>query len=307
MKIKKLGNTELYCSEIILGSDYYGEATSRESASEFMDYYFDIGGNTIDTARLYTGGKSEEVIGEYLAQHKIRDKVIISSKCAHPPIGKMEQSRLSKEEIESDIDKSLKALKTDYIDFLWLHRDDRNLPVAPIVEALNEQVRKGKIRYFGTSNWCGERIAEANKYAEEHGLMGMAASQIQWSYAVPARNYDPTLVTMDKTEFDFYAKTKIPVFAFSAQAKGFFEKYDKGELSFKAKDRFLCDENIERYKLVKKISEETGYSISSIVLSYLTLNTAFDTFPIINCSKLSQLKDSIGVCSINEKLVDMTF
>ena len=54
MKIKKLGNTDLYCSEIILGSDYYGESTSFEAASEFMDYYFEIGGNTIDTARLYT-------------------------------------------------------------------------------------------------------------------------------------------------------------------------------------------------------------------------------------------------------------
>ncbi len=307
MKIKKLGNTDLYCSEIILGTDYYGESTSFNDASSFMDFYLDIGGNTIDTARLYTGGRSEEVIGEYLAQRKIRDKVIISSKCAHPPIGHMDRSRLSKEEIESDIEKSLKALKTDYIDFLWLHRDDKSLPAGPIVEILNEQVKKGNIRYFGTSNWCGERIAEANRYAEQHGLMGMAASQIQWSYAVPARNYDPTLVTMDKTEFDFYAKTKIPVFAFSAQAKGFFEKYDKGELSPKAKERFLCDKNVEKYNVIKKLSQETGYSISSIALSYLTQNTDFDTFPIINCSKLEQLKDSVGGCEINKKFIDITF
>ncbi len=307
MKIKKLGNTDLFCSEIILGSDYYGEATSFEDASRFMDFYLDVGGNTIDTARLYTAGKSEEVIGEYLSQRKIRDKVIISSKCSHPPLGKMDVSRLSKDEIESDIEKSLKALKTDYIDFLWLHRDDKRLPVGPIIEALNEQVKKGNIRYFGTSNWCGERIAQANKYAEQHGLMGIASSQIQWSCAVPAKNYDPTLVMMDKTEFDFYSETKIPVFAFSAQAKGFFEKYDKGELSPKAKERFLCDKNIEKYNAIKQLSLETGYSISSIALSYLTKNTAFDTFPIINCSKIEQLKDSIGVCEIKEKLLEITF
>ena len=307
MKLKKLGNTELICSEIILGSDYYGESIPYELASEFMDYYFEKGGNTIDTARLYTGGKSEGVIGKYIAERNIRDKVIISTKCAHPPVGNMQQSRLSKEEIESDIDLSLKALQTDYIDILWLHRDDKSLPVEPVIETLNQQVKKGKIRYFGASNWCGERIAKANDYANANGLMGFCSSQIQWSAAVPARNYDPTLVNMDKTEFEFYKKSKIPVFAFSAQGKGFFEKYDKNELSPKAKDRFLCDENIERYKVIKKVSEETGHSISSVALSYLTENGEFDTFPIINCSRLSQMQDSMGVCEISEKLVDFLF
>jgi len=307
MKIKQLGNTELYCSEIILGSDYYGEATTKESAYEFMDYYIEMGGNTIDTARLYTAGKSETVIGEYLAERRLRDKVIISTKCAHPPLGNMQQSRLSKEEIESDIEKSLKALKTDYIDLLWLHRDDIRLPVGPIIETLNEQVKKGNIRYFGASNWRGDRIAEANRYAEANGLFGMCSSQIQWSAAVPARNYDPTLVNMDASEFAFYKESKIPVFAFSAQAKGFFEKYDKNELSPKCKDRFLCDANIERYKQIKKIADETGFSLSCVALSYLTKNEYFETFPIINCSKLSQLADSMGVCEIADRLMDITF
>ena len=307
MKIKQLGNTELYCSEIILGTDYYGEATSKEDAASFMDFFLHMGGNTIDTARMYTAGKSEAVIGEYLSYRKLRNKVIISTKCAHPPVGNMQQSRLSKEEIERDITKSLAALKTDYIDILWLHRDDVTLPVGPIIETLNEQVKKGNIRYFGASNWCAERIAEANKYASEHGLMGMCSSQIQWSAAVPARNYDPTLVTMNSKEFEFYKNSKIPVFAFSAQGKGFFEKYDKNDLSPKAKDRFLCDANIERYKEIKKLSLETGYSISSIALSYLTQNAEFGTFPIINCSKLSQLEDSMGVCEINKKLMEITF
>lgn len=307
MKIKQLGNTELYCSEVIIGTDYYGESTSKEEAYNYLDYYIGMGGNTIDTARMYTAGKSETVIGEYLSERKLRDKIIISTKCAHPLLGNMQQNRLSKEEIQSDIEKSLTALRTDHIDLLWLHRDDRSLPVGPIVETLNDQVKKGNILYFGASNWCGERIAEANKYASEHGLMGMCSSQIQWSAAVPARNYDPTLVTMDQTEFDFYRSSKIPVFAFSAQGKGFFEKYDKNDLSPKAKDRFLCDANIERYQTIKRISDETGYSISSVVLSYLTKNDEFGTFPIINCSKLSQLADSMGVCEIPDKLMEITF
>ena len=96
MNIKKLGITDLYCSEIILGTDYYGESTDYKTACDFMNYFTELGGNTIDTARLYTSGKSEEVIGKYLAERKIRHDIVISTKCAHPPLGNMQRSRLSR-------------------------------------------------------------------------------------------------------------------------------------------------------------------------------------------------------------------
>lgn len=303
MKLKNLPGTDLDISEVVLGSDYYGEGIDAGTAASFMDYFIEKGGNTIDTARLYTGGRSEAVIGAYLKDRGIRDKIVISTKCAHPPLGNMQKSRLSREEIESDIDLSLSALCTDYIDLLWLHRDDKSIPVGGIVESLNEMVRKGKIRYFGASNWCGERLREANEYAATHGLMGFSASQIQWSAAVPAINYDPTLVVMDGNEYEYYKESRMPVFAFSAQAKGFFEKYDKCCLSEKARFRYLCDENVERYRAIKEISDKTGYSISSVVLSCITNNPDFVSLPIINCSRLSQLCDSLGVLEIKEQLM----
>lgn len=305
MKLKTIPGTELVVSEVVLGSDYYGERISPKDAAEFMDYYFQMGGNTIDTARMYTGGKSEAVIGAYLKERGIRDKTVISTKCAHPPIENMQKNRLSRSEIESDIDLSLKALQTEYIDILWLHRDDLSVPCGGIIESLNEMVKKGKIRYFGASNWCTDRIKEANLYAEKHGLMGFAASQIQWSAAIPARNYDSTLVIMNQNEYGFYKNSGLPVFAYSAQAKGFFEKYDKGCLSEKAKDRYLCEENIGRYRKIKEISENTGHSISSVVLSAITNNEDFTSFPIINCSSLSQLEDSLGALKIKEQLLKL--
>ncbi len=305
MKLKNLPGTDLEISEVVLGSDYYGESIDADTAASFMDYFIENGGNTIDTARLYTGGKSEAVIGAYLKDRGIRDRIVISTKCAHPPLGNMQKSRLSREEIEYDIDLSLSALGTDHIDLLWLHRDDKSVPVGGIIESLNEMVKKGKIRYFGASNWCGERLCEANRYAEEKGLMGFSASQIQWSAAVPAINYDATLVSMNETEYEYYKKSRMPVFAFSAQAKGFFEKYDKGCLSEKAKFRYLCDENVERYRMIKNISEQTGYSISSVVLSAITNNPDFVSLPIINCSRLSQLEDSLGVLKIKEQLLKL--
>ena len=87
-----------------MGSDYFGGAISRETAFENMDLYIENGGNIIDTARLYVDGKSEEIIGEYLKERKLKNKIVISTKAAHPPLGYMEISRLSKEEIEKAFD-----------------------------------------------------------------------------------------------------------------------------------------------------------------------------------------------------------
>ena len=267
-----------------------------------MDSYIENGGNVIDTARVYASwlpngdGASEKTIGEYMKSRNNRENIIISTKCAHPPLAKMDINRLSPEEIESDIDQSLLALETDYIDILWLHRDAANVKVDGIIDSLDDMVKKGKIRYYGASNWTGKRIGEANEYAKLSGKMPLIASQIKWSLAKGGMIEDKTLLEMDDSEYDFYSKTKIPVFAYSSQAKGFFTKYDMGEdnLSKKARSRYLIDQNIKTYKLIKKISNDTGISISAIVVAYITSQKSFDSFPIIGCSNMQQLCDSIS-------------
>ncbi len=300
MNKKLIRNTDLSVSEIVLGSDYYGSTLDTKTAGKFMDMYFSQGGNTIDTARLYSGGKSEEIVGDFVKT--FRDKVIISTKCAHPPLENMAKSRLSKEEIESDVDSSLKALKTDYIDILWLHRDDVTLPVYPIADALISLVKKGKIRCFGASNWSGERMAMLNEYASTKQSSGFVGGQIQWSAAKCRPGFDPTLIKMNDEEYAFYKESGLPVFAFSAQAKGFFEKYDKNCLSEKTKDRYLSDINVKTYEKIKVLSEKTGYSISQIALSYLLRNPDIDAFPIINASNEDQLIDSLGAVNIKDYL-----
>ena len=154
MKIIKI--EEMQLTNIVLGTDGYGERISEETGTALLDFYINQGGNVIDTARMYTGGLSEEIIGRYLHTAKQRSKVYISTKCAHPPLDNMAQNRLSKEEIESDIDASLKALQTDVIDIIWLHRDDTSVAVEPVIDALNLMVQKGKIRHFGASGHMTE-------------------------------------------------------------------------------------------------------------------------------------------------------
>ena len=148
---KNLKNTDLNIFPIVLGSDYYGDAISEETAFKNMDLYIENGGNIVDTARLYVSGKSEEIIGRYIRSRGLKNKLIISTKAAHPPVGHMEINRLSCAEIESDVDASLSALGVDTIDILWLHRDDVKVPAEEVVDSMEKIIKKGKVRYWGVS------------------------------------------------------------------------------------------------------------------------------------------------------------
>lgn len=303
MQYVKLPHTDLELSPIILGTDYFGTARSRETSFAIMDAYFEQGGNVLDTARIYGAwvpggdGASETTVGEYIKSRGLRDKCIISSKAAHPPFENMYAARLSRQEIESDIDVGLQKLGTDYIDILWLHRDNPSHPVEDIMDTLDAMVKKGKILCYGASNWTAARIAEANRYAEARGILPFVSSQIQWSLARCNGMDDDTLVLMDADEEKFYAESGLSVFAYSAQAKGFFEKYDKGVLEGKAKERYLVEDNIQRYHRLKEIQKESGLSLSSLSVAYLMCNETFPVFPIIGASKPEQVTDSMQIAN----------
>ncbi len=293
MKIIKIGNMEL--TNIVLGTDGYGERIPTDTAIELIEYYIEHGGNVIDTARLYTGGLSENIIGKFLKDTNMRDNVYISTKCSHPPLEDMSHNRLSEKDIESDVDASLMALQTETIDLLWLHRDDISVPVEPIIDALNNMIAKGKIRYFGASNWTHDRITEANTYAEQSGKSGFVASQILYNMATCNEMWDDTLVVADGEEKEKYQISKIPVFAFCSQAKGFFEKYHTSTLGEKAIRRYHNNDSIETYKKIAKTAQQNGDTISYTALQLLDEQSSFPLLPIIGPSSISQLKDTLNI------------
>ena len=295
-----LKNTEFEIFPIIMGSDYFGDAIPEETAFANMDLYIENGGNIIDTARLYVGGKSEEIIGKYLKSRNLKNKLIISTKAAHPPVGHMEINRLSREEIEKDVDTSLSLLGVDAIDILWLHRDDHSVPVESVAEAMNYIVEKGKVKYWGVSNWQGARMEKLNDYAKANNMPPIFGGQIQWSLAKTSHIYDPTLVAMNDVEREFYQKYDIPIFAFASQGKGFFEKYDQNALSPKATERYYCEENIKTYHILKKISNETGYSLTALGLAYLIKQKDFDVFPIIGCTKSEYVTKAMDAFKVDD-------
>lgn len=284
---------DMSLSNIVLGTDGYGERIDKKTAFSIMDLYTQNGGNVIDTARLYTNGTSENYVGEFISG--IRDNLYVSTKCAHPPLSDMSHNRLNEIDIEYDIDTSLKTIGIDYIDIVWLHRDDLSVSVEPIIDIMNKMVKKGKIRYFGASNWTYQRIDEANKYADKTNQSGFIASQPLYNMATRTKVWDSTLVCLEGEEKAKYDKSHFPVFAFSSQAKGFFEKYSQGTLSEKAKERYLNDNTLKTYERIKKFAQESGNTISYSALSMLIKQSNFDVFPIIGPSNVEQLKSTLNI------------
>lgn len=282
-------------SGILLGTGYFGDGISEKDAFLMMDKFREMGGTHIDTARLYADGISEEIVGRWIAERKPKG-VFVSTKGAYYDMDANDRPRLTEADIRSDLEKSLKALNFDVIDFYWLHRDDMNTDAGQIIEIMNELVKEGKIKKFGASNWTSERLAKANEYAKEHGLIGFYASQIRFNpaYCLGERG---GLVGMDEREFEFYKKMNLPVAAYSSQAKGFFSKVaEQGveALSEKAKKRYLCDENLERCEIMKELAEKYHCSMAALICGALCSFETPNVFPIIGGSRLSQIEDSLN-------------
>lgn len=230
MRYKQLPLTDLFPSLLALGTVPFGTDIDTPTAFHFLDTFFEHGGTFIDTAHVYGAwvpgglGRVERLIGQWLKTRNIREHIIVSTKGAHPLLSSMHVPRLSSQEIVTDLEESLRCLQTETIDLYWLHRDDPKQPVAALLETLEEQVRKGKIRYFGCSNWRVQRLEEAWQYATAHGITGFVGNQVMWSFAIPNLEAleDKTMVAMDAPTRDFHRKTGLAIIAYSVQAHGFF-------------------------------------------------------------------------------------
>lgn len=283
---------------VALGTMDFGGKIEEGRARDYMDAYCEIGGNFIDTARVYGDfvrriqGGSEKVIGRWMEDNHKRDDIILSTKGAHPPFENMHAPRLKREEIRSDLAMSLDNLRTDHVDIYWLHRDDERREVREILETLTELTEDGTVRYVGVSNWRTERIREALDCAEKHGLVRLHANQPQFSLARQTVVEDDTLVQIDGEGWRMHCETGLICVPFSSQAKGFLTKMDaKGEaaLADKVSRRFLCSENLEVLKRAQALSKETGLSVNTLALAWLFAQP-FTTLPIAGVSSLEHIE-----------------
>lgn len=183
MKYRYLGSSGLLVSRISLGTMTFGApdwGCNETEAHAIMKKYLDAGGNHIDCADVYAGGRSEDIIGSFLPQIN-RDEVVVASKCYFPMGEKPNRFGFSRKHIMASCEASLTRLKTDYIDLYYIHGPDPITPYEESMRALEDLVRQGKVRYIGCSNLFGWQIAKAAGVAKSINLEGLVAGQYIYS------------------------------------------------------------------------------------------------------------------------------
>jgi aryl-alcohol dehydrogenase-like predicted oxidoreductase len=273
-------------SSLMKGTDYFFH-TNYEKAAANLDAFLAIGGNSLDTAHIYCGGQSEEVIGRYMKERGNRDQIIVLTKGAHHD---KSGPRVNKEAIHADLTSSLERLQTDYIDLYALHRDDEAVPAGEVIEILNEYVRSGVVKAIGVSNWTWQRIEEANKYAEQNGLVGFSFSSPNLSLAKANEPFWSGCVSADAETCAWHEREQLPLLSWSSQARGFFT----GRFSPEVRDNadlvrvFYSDDNWERLERAKQLAEQKGVSTIQIALAYV-LNKPFPTCALIGAQTAEEL------------------
>lgn len=299
-------DAELDVSRIILGTTHFGSRIPDKEVFDIIDRYAELGGNAIDTARVYGdwGDKgnaaSERVCGNWLrGLGADRSRFILATKGAHYRVTARHISRVTPEDIKTDIELSLKNLKT-YIDIYFLHRDNPAMPVEKIMPVFDEYIRSGDIRAIGASNWKRERIDEANRFCAKNRLQPFTVSEIQWSLAVLdektlplAFGGDTTLCGMETGEYEKYAAGDMPIFCYTSLAWGFFGKYLSGEGSRPGgahRSVLETPENLRRAEIVRRWCEKTGLSPITLSVAYLT-GHSLPAAALVGCSRVEQLDE----------------
>lgn len=182
-----LGGSGLHISPATLGTMTFGEdhgwGASVEDSHRMIDEYVAAGGNSIDTANIYTGGHSEQIVGEWLAAHAAqRDRIVLGTKFfanLHP--GDPNGGGASRKSMIHQLDDSLERLKTDYVDIYWLHNFDPTTPREETMRGLDDLVTAGKVRYVGFSDVPAWATAEASVIARFRGWAPVIAVQLEYS------------------------------------------------------------------------------------------------------------------------------
>lgn len=321
MKYHKLGTTDIDVSVICLGSMTWGEQNTQEQGFAQMDMALDMGVNFIDVAEMYsvpprpeTYGKSEEIIGHWLASRGCRDKIVLASKVT----GKADRNsgvshirggaRLSREQIHTAVEGSLKRLQTDYLDLYQVHWPERQtnffgklgyqyvpeedlIPIAETLEALDALVRQGKIRHIGISNETPWGIAEYLRLAEQHGWTRLIS--IQNPYSLLNRTFEVGCA-------EFSLQERVGLLAYSPLAFGVLSgKYLHGQQPVGARltlyDRFTRYGKVNTEEAVTayvELAHKHGLDPAQMALAFVN-SRQFLTANIIGATTLEQLKSNI--------------
>lgn len=274
---------------------------SFSSGSILLDAFFEAGGNLFDTGFIYGAGYTETLLGEWLRNRGVREQSLIIGKGAHTPL-------CYPDVIGKQLSQTLERLQTDHVDVYFMHRDNPDVPVGEFVDAMDREVKAGRIRGpFGGSNWTMQRMDEAIAYAERTGKQRPGALSNNFSLAEMLEPIWTGCVASATDDWKAWLTSRqMPNFAWSSQGRGFFtdragrDRRDNEELV----RVWYSEKNFGRRDRAIELAGRLGKSPIHIALAYV-LKQPFPSVPLIGPRTLAELDDSLRALDIQLTLADL--
>jgi 1-deoxyxylulose-5-phosphate synthase len=300
MEYVKLGSTGLEVSRLCLGCMSFGDpqrgghpwSLPEEASRPIIRQALEAGITFLDTANVYSDGSSEEIVGKALSDFAQREDVVLATKVNGRMRPGPNGAGLSRKAILTEIDNSLRRLRTDYVDLYQIHRFDHTTPVEETVEALNDVVRAGKARYVGASSM----------YAWEFSKMLHVAERHNWSRFVSMQDHYNLLYREEEREMlPLCAEEGIGVIPWSPLARGRLTRdWDDATERSRTDEfgrRLYRDEDRAIVQAVANVADKHGASRAQVALAWL-LSKPVVTAPIVGVTSTAQLDDVLGSLSV---------
>ncbi|MEU8219890.1 aldo/keto reductase [Micromonospora taraxaci] len=294
-----LGRSGLRISPYTLGAMTFGEdhgwGASVAESEAMITEYLERGGNSIDTANIYTNGHSEKIIGDYLAARPgLRDRIVLGSKFfGNLFLGDPNGGGAGRKAVVAQVEESLRRLRTDYLDIYWLHNWDRGVPVEETLRALDDLVTAGKIRYVGLSDLPAWKAAEAQIVAHFRGWT--PAIGLQLEYSLLERTVEGDLVPMA-------AEHGLGVLPWSPLKSGWLSgKFVRGNGAVDTKRGALVGGPAERdwqvIDVLHQVADDAGVTPAAAALAWVGARPGV-TSVLIGARRLDQLKANLDAVDV---------
>lgn len=300
MKTYQFAGLDKPVSAIGIGTrDFHPDNRRHDFA--MLDAFVAGGGTYLDTAEVYRiaedRGCAESVIGQWIsARPGVREKVVLASKGLIPGYyGKPYRDNvvITPEAVHHSISDSLARLHTDYLDVWMFHRDSPELPVGPLVDAMDDEIRRGRVRTYGASNWSSERLQQALDYARATGKRKITFTSPLFGLAKPNEPYSPGTISVADNDKDWFVQKHFPVVAWASLGSGFFMSDTPQENPESDMARvFYSEDNLARKKRAEQLAAKKRRSVVEIVLGYV-ISQEFSAIALSGAQTLQEVEDTI--------------
>ena len=301
MEYTCIKGTGLRVSRFCLGTMTFGEQTDEAEAVRIIDHALDQGVNFFDTADGYTGGVSEQILGKALEGR--RDDAVIATKVS-VPTGKLpNQSGQGRKHILQNLERSLRSLRTDYIDLYYLHHPDPATPAEDVIETMTTLVRSGKIRYYGLSNYSTWQCCSfIHKAREMHAIAPVVTESV---YNLITRGIEDEMVPF-LSEYRMGLTVFNPIAAGLLTGKHVHERPEENTrfaLNYGYEVRYFNEKNRQAVEELSAIAAGEGMSLLEFSLQWLLNRPAVDS-AIVGASKYDHIVQNLTLASEKKPLSD---